>query len=144
MLSQTDIIRHIVHHPDCISNLIDMNATIQDLGFVDDSKQLTTVQGHQQTALYTYRLMAEKKLSGIPILDEQGQFLGDLCLEDLPGANLDMVDLLDLPCVDYLKVRNVVFEYGYTCFTWPKTIYYYETNRNCPIITHPQLKEGCY
>ncbi|KAI8330898.1 hypothetical protein BC941DRAFT_439864 [Chlamydoabsidia padenii] len=103
MLSQTDIIRHIVHHPDCISTLIDMNATVDDLGFVGDSKQMTTVQGHQQTALGTYRLMADKKLSGIPILNDQGHFIGDLCLEDLPGANLDMVDLLDLPCVDYLK-----------------------------------------
>ncbi|CAO3587508.1 unnamed protein product [Absidia cylindrospora] len=103
MLSQTDIIRHIVHHPDCISTLVDINATIQDLGFVNENKRLTTVQGSQKSALYTYRLMAKEKLSGIPILDDQQHFTGDLCLEDLPGANLEMVDLLNLPSVDYLK-----------------------------------------
>ncbi|KAI8093176.1 uncharacterized protein BX664DRAFT_329098 [Halteromyces radiatus] len=103
LLSQSDIMRHIVHHPECISELIDINKSIQELGFVDKDRKLITIQGRQQSALHGYRLMAKEKLSGIPILDEQGQFAGDLCLEDLPGANLDMIDLLDLKSVDYLK-----------------------------------------
>lgn len=34
-----------------------------------------------------------------------GNLVGDLCLEDLPGANLDTFDKLTLPCIEYVKVR---------------------------------------
>jgi hypothetical protein len=33
-----------------------------------------------------------------------GDFEGDLCVEDLPSANLENIGQLTLPCKDYIKV----------------------------------------
>ncbi|KAG0175725.1 hypothetical protein DFQ30_000054 [Apophysomyces sp. BC1015] len=102
LLSQTDIIRHIGNHPECIKGLLDVNATVRELGFLH-RKALVTVP-ESQSALSVYHLMAEKNLGGMPIVDsDSGQFLGDLCLEDLPGANLAEIDQLILPCGEYVK-----------------------------------------
>ncbi|KAI9310375.1 hypothetical protein BX666DRAFT_1870091 [Dichotomocladium elegans] len=101
LLSQTDIIRHIYNSPECIEGLVDIDATVSSLGF-DKKPPLVSVSA-SQSALSGYRLVAEKNLSGVPIVDENGNLLGDLCLEDLPGANLDTFEQLTLPCIEYIK-----------------------------------------
>ncbi|KAF7723865.1 AMP-activated serine/threonine-protein kinase regulatory subunit [Apophysomyces ossiformis] len=101
LLSQTDIIRHIGNHPECIEGLIDASQSISQVGFLQD-KTLVTVP-ESQPALSVYHLMAEKNLGGMPIVDSQtGNFVDDLCLEDLPGANLEEIDQLVLPCGEYV------------------------------------------
>lgn len=75
-----------------------------------------------ETAIQVYRMMAEKNLSGVPVIDEwvsykkhdmgarihniyrHGKFEGDLCVEDLPSANLEHIDQLTLTCKEYIKV----------------------------------------
>ncbi|KAI9245092.1 hypothetical protein BDA99DRAFT_528420 [Phascolomyces articulosus] len=103
LLSQTDIIRHIYHYPGSISNIIDVNTSVGDLGF-DKKPPLVSVRA-DQTALSGYKLLAEKNVSGVPIVDGEGNLVGDLCLEDLPSANLDTFEQLTLPCVDYIQHR---------------------------------------
>ncbi|KAI8139108.1 hypothetical protein BJV82DRAFT_672972 [Fennellomyces sp. T-0311] len=104
LLSQTDIIRHIYHYPDSIKNILDVNKSVGELGF-DKKPPLVSVAA-SQSALSGYKLLAEKNLSGVPIVDEHGNLVGDLCLEDLPGANLDTFDKLTLPCVEYIQHRQ--------------------------------------
>ncbi|KAI7886237.1 hypothetical protein K492DRAFT_177777 [Lichtheimia hyalospora FSU 10163] len=101
LLSQTDIMQHIRKHPESTEGLVDIHATVGSLGF-DKKPPLVSVSA-TQTALSGYRLIAEKRLSGVPIVDENGNLVGDLCLEDLPGANLDTFDKLTLPCIEYVK-----------------------------------------
>ena len=43
-------------------------------------------------------------LIGNAYVYRNGNLVGDLCLEDLPGANLDTFDKLTLPCIEYVKV----------------------------------------
>ncbi|CAO3626552.1 unnamed protein product [Cunninghamella echinulata] len=103
LLSQTDIIRHIVNHPDCIHGLVNINATLQELGLLNKSRNDLVVADQKETTLNVYRLMAREKLSSVPILNDQDKFLGVLSLENLPGASLETIELLDLPICDYLK-----------------------------------------
>lgn len=66
ILSQTDIIRHIVNHPDSVSGLLDLDKPVHDLKL---NQKLVTVPD-TETALHVYRLMAEKNLSGVPVINE--------------------------------------------------------------------------
>jgi hypothetical protein len=43
-----------------------------------------------------------------------GEFVSDICVEDLPNANLETMDQLVLPCKDYVKVRRIKREYKIT------------------------------
>lgn len=36
-----------------------------------------------------------------------GEFVSDICVEDLPNANLETIDQLVLPCKDYVKVGRI-------------------------------------
>ncbi|ORY99963.1 hypothetical protein BCR43DRAFT_484626 [Syncephalastrum racemosum] len=102
LLSQTDIIRHIRAHPESVAPL-DIRTTVGSLGF-DKKPPLVSVLA-SQSALNGYRLLAQKNLGGVPIVDEQGDLLGDLCLEDLPGADLEVAEKLTLPCLEYTTCR---------------------------------------
>ncbi|KAL0074236.1 hypothetical protein J3Q64DRAFT_1811806 [Phycomyces blakesleeanus] len=101
LLSQTDVIRHISGHLDCIADLVSVDSTVESLGFLKNKPMVTVPL--TQSALDVYRLMAKKDLGGLPIVDSEGRLQGDLCLEDLPGANLEMIEQLVLPCGDYVK-----------------------------------------
>jgi CBS domain-containing protein len=68
LLSQTDIVRHIVNHPDSVSGLLDLDKSVQELNLIFKQK-LTTV-ADTETALRVYRLMAEMNLSGVPVIDK--------------------------------------------------------------------------
>ncbi|KAI8888194.1 CBS-domain-containing protein [Backusella circina FSU 941] len=102
LLSQTDIIRHIVNHTDCVAGLLDLQKPVQDILPMD--KRLITVKD-TETALDVYRLMADKNVGGVPIINSNGDFVGDLCVEDLPSADLNTIDQLSLPCKEYLAKR---------------------------------------
>ncbi|KAI8054826.1 hypothetical protein BDF21DRAFT_349593 [Thamnidium elegans] len=104
LLSQTDIIRHIVNHPDSVSGLLDLDKQVQDLNLISNQKLVTVPD--TETALHVYRLMAEKNLSGVPVINHQGEYEGDLSVEDLPSANLENIGQLTLPCKDYIKITT--------------------------------------
>lgn len=76
LLSQTDIIRHIRSHPDCLQGHVDIRASIADLG-LGKARPLATVSA-TQSALSGYKLLAEKNLSGVPIVDRLDRREGGL------------------------------------------------------------------
>ncbi|KAL7316793.1 hypothetical protein PS15m_003234 [Mucor circinelloides] len=104
ILSQTDIIRHIINHPDSVAGLLDLDGCVQDLNLIQ--KQSVITAADTETAIQVYRMMAEKNLSGVPVIDEHGKFEGDLCVEDLPSANLEHIDQLTLTCKEYIKYTS--------------------------------------
>lgn len=67
-MSQTDIIRHIVNHPDSVTGLLDLDGSVQDLNLIQ--KQQVVAAADSETAIQVYRMMAEKSLSGVPVIDE--------------------------------------------------------------------------
>lgn len=68
ILSQTDIIRHIVNHPDSVAGLLDLDGRVQNLNLIQKQKVVTAAD--TETAIQVYRMMAEKNLSGVPVIDE--------------------------------------------------------------------------
>lgn len=68
ILSQTDIIRHIINHPDSVAGLLDLDGCVQDLNLIQ--KQSVITAADTETAIQVYRMMAEKNLSGVPVIDE--------------------------------------------------------------------------
>ncbi|KAI8973887.1 hypothetical protein BDB01DRAFT_808002 [Pilobolus umbonatus] len=104
ILSQTDIIRHIINHPSSVAGLLNLDASVKDLNII--SKQHLITVPDTDIALDIYRFMAEKNLSGLPVLNADGEFETDLCVEDLPKANLENIDSLVLPCKEYIKVAT--------------------------------------
>ncbi|KAI7869940.1 hypothetical protein BDF14DRAFT_1777777 [Spinellus fusiger] len=102
LFSQTDVIRHIHSHFGCIADLVSVDATVEALGFLENKPMVTVPV--TASALSVYRLMAKENLGGLPIVDSDNRLQGDLCLEDLPGANLERIEQLVLPCGDYVKM----------------------------------------
>ncbi|KAI9487849.1 MAG: hypothetical protein EXX96DRAFT_472597 [Benjaminiella poitrasii] len=105
LLSQTDIIRHILSHPESVSGLLDLDSCVQDLENLIANQHLITA-ADSETALHVYRLMAERNLSGVPVINGNNEFEGDLCVEDLPGANLEHIEQLTLTCKEYIKITS--------------------------------------
>ncbi|EIE77342.1 hypothetical protein RO3G_02046 [Rhizopus delemar RA 99-880] len=101
LLSQTDIIRHIVNHPESVTGLLDLEMPVNNLTLL--SKQTLVTASDHETALDVYQFMADKNFGGLPIVDKNGEFVSDICVEDLPNANLETIDQLVLPCKDYVK-----------------------------------------
>ncbi|ORX53192.1 hypothetical protein DM01DRAFT_1288175 [Hesseltinella vesiculosa] len=106
LLSQTDIINHIVRDPGCVKSLLDIEASVQASGLLTSRRPISAVSGQQIKTIDVYRKMADEHLSGIPILDDQDRFIGDLCLEDIPAADLEKVQLLNLPAMEFLQARH--------------------------------------
>ncbi|KAI8991196.1 hypothetical protein BDF20DRAFT_843240 [Mycotypha africana] len=106
ILSQTDIIQHIVRHPDSVSGLLDLNCPVRDMPLMIQKQQKLITAKESETALHVYRFMAEKNLSGVPVVNEQGEFIGDLCVEDLPAANLENIGQMTLSCKEYIKFTS--------------------------------------
>ncbi|KAI9258556.1 hypothetical protein BY458DRAFT_517909 [Sporodiniella umbellata] len=100
LLSQTDIIRHIQSHPESVEGLLDLERPVHSLDLI--SKEKLIIASVDQTALDVYRWMADKNLGGLPVV-ENGNFLFDICVEDLPNANLESIEQLVLPCKDYAQ-----------------------------------------
>lgn len=67
-MSQTDIIRHIINHPDSVAGLLDLDSCVQDLNLIQKQNVITAAD--TETAIQVYRMMAEKNLSGVPVIDE--------------------------------------------------------------------------
>lgn len=50
--------------------------------------------------------------------DRHGKFEGDLCVEDLPSANLEHIDQLTLTCKEYIKVLLMAKMFTPTCLLY--------------------------
>ncbi|KAI8359167.1 hypothetical protein BD560DRAFT_334880 [Blakeslea trispora] len=100
ILSQTDIIRYILNHPDSVSGLLDLDSCAQTL----ISNQALVTVPETETVLDVYRLLADNNLSAVPVVNSHGEFKGNICVEDLPSANLEHIDQLALSCQEYTKV----------------------------------------
>ncbi|RCI05828.1 hypothetical protein CU098_006305 [Rhizopus stolonifer] len=101
LLSQTDIIRHIKNHPESVTGLLDLESPVNNVALLSNQKLITA--SDRETALHVYQLMADKNLGGLPVVNKSGDFLFDICIEDLPNANLETIDQLTLPCEDYVQ-----------------------------------------
>ncbi|CAG8449940.1 3262_t:CDS:2 [Ambispora leptoticha] len=101
ILTQTDIVRYVHNHPESVPG-IGFDASLQSLGL--GLRDYKVVSGHvSESALNVYRRMAEKDLSGIPILDSENRLVLSLSVSDLRGLNYQSIDNLILPVQEFLE-----------------------------------------
>lgn len=67
VLTQTDIIRYIQANPESVSG-IDLNGSLESFGLAGPRDVI--IGKDNETALNVYRRMAEKSLTGIPIIKQ--------------------------------------------------------------------------
>ncbi|GBB96380.1 hypothetical protein RclHR1_02740011 [Rhizophagus clarus] len=100
VLTQTDIIRYVQTNPECLSG-IDLNNSLESFGLAGPRN--VVIGRDNETALNVYRRMAEKSLTGIPIIKHDGEHLiGNLSVSDLRGLNYASINNLVLPVLDFL------------------------------------------
>ncbi|RIA95123.1 hypothetical protein C1645_689235 [Glomus cerebriforme] len=104
VLTQTDILRYANAHPESLPG-IDLNASLESLGLVEPKVEpnKVVIGRDNETALNVYRRMAEKSLTGIPIIDHNThQLIGTLSVSDLRGLNYTSINNLVFPVLDFL------------------------------------------
>lgn len=67
VITQTDIIRYIQANPECLSG-IDLDRSLEGFGLSEPRN--VVIGKDNETALNVYRRMAEKSLTGIPIIQQ--------------------------------------------------------------------------
>ncbi|RGB33119.1 hypothetical protein C1646_625569 [Rhizophagus diaphanus] len=102
VLTQTDIIRYIQANPECLSG-IDLNRSLESFGLAEPRD--VVIGKDNETALNVYRRMAEKSLTGIPIIQHDTEkLMGTLSVSDLRGLNYESINNLVLPVLKFLAV----------------------------------------
>jgi len=100
ILTQTDIIRYIQANPEILSG-IDLGRSLGDFGLAGPRNVI--VGKDNETALNVYRRMAEKSLTGIPIIQHDTEkLIGTLSVSDLRGLNYESINNLVLPVLKFL------------------------------------------
>jgi len=80
LISQSDIVKLIAANLYLLG--VDANKQIQDLGF--GGRRLVVLNA-SETALNSFKLMSQAKVSAAPIVNEQGALVGTLSVSDLKG-----------------------------------------------------------
>jgi len=86
----------------------EVHKTIRDLGLSGIAiKDVTHVTENDMT-YEAFKLMREKNVSGVAVLDEHGHVAGNISVNDLKLLDFDMkfLNLLGLPVKEYLRVVN--------------------------------------
>jgi len=99
IISQSTIINFLNKHINEIK--VDFTASIQDLNI--GTKPVLSVPKNT-SAIDTFRLMDNRKISGVAVVDEHGTFIGNTSASDLKlFVKTLSLSILNLPIMDYLK-----------------------------------------
>lgn len=78
LLTQTDILRYVYHHPESLQALgIDVNKSIGELQVLPSSANADSVvtASSNELAVDVYKKMGDLKVAGVPIVDEYVSFM---------------------------------------------------------------------
>jgi len=105
VLTQSDIISFLANHSDSFSSLKKSNIGELNLGF----KEVVTVTIHEKV-WKSFIEMDSKGVSGLGIVDDNGQLVGHISCSDLKGVNFDshLMDKLRLPVSNFKPELNVM------------------------------------
>ncbi|CAO3696111.1 unnamed protein product [Umbelopsis ramanniana] len=106
LLTQTDILRYVYHHPESLQALgIDVNKSIGELQVLPSSANADSVvtASSNELAVDVYKKMGDLKVAGVPIVDENKKIILDLSIEDLPSADLTKPNNLAIPCLKFVE-----------------------------------------
>eukprot|EP01114_Cavostelium_apophysatum_P007150 TRINITY_DN1893_c0_g1_i1.p1 TRINITY_DN1893_c0_g1~~TRINITY_DN1893_c0_g1_i1.p1 ORF type:complete len:338 (+),score=94.35 TRINITY_DN1893_c0_g1_i1:108-1121(+) len=103
LVSQMDLIRWIDHNMDALGDVA--SQTVAQLSLDSDRQDLFKAST-SITALEAFKLINDKKISGVPVVDENDKIVGNISTSDLKVAlsNTDEFLRLYQPVKDYLQV----------------------------------------
>ncbi|KAI8874275.1 CBS-domain-containing protein [Ramicandelaber brevisporus] len=98
LLSQTDVVRYIELHPDCVSSL-DLDSSVEDC-----LKQLlVTVPSDSTTALTAVRRIASDKVGAVAVIDADGRIVANFSASDCRGLVNTTLSALNMPVLEFLS-----------------------------------------
>eukprot|EP01095_Lingulamoeba_sp_RSL-Kostka_P005676 TRINITY_DN1715_c0_g1_i4.p1 TRINITY_DN1715_c0_g1~~TRINITY_DN1715_c0_g1_i4.p1 ORF type:complete len:1370 (-),score=583.04 TRINITY_DN1715_c0_g1_i4:139-4248(-) len=103
MCTQTDIIRHFIHYS---SSFPDVQKNIQELELAKTSLIDLVTMKDTQTAYEGFKIMKDQEKIALPIVDENGRLVATLSCSDLKGTNVDNLEDLHKPVIEFLREKN--------------------------------------
>ncbi|KAI8847330.1 hypothetical protein BC829DRAFT_247431 [Chytridium lagenaria] len=105
LLTQTDILRYLLDHPEEYSNApTNFSTTLKDLGIT--SRGHVHAVSESETAIEGYSRMASKKVSALPVVDKDGKVVDSLSASDLRGMSEDTLKNVMLPVREFVKISS--------------------------------------
>ncbi|KAF7727455.1 hypothetical protein EC973_007524 [Apophysomyces ossiformis] len=121
LLSQMDVIRYLHAHNHHLGRILDITAPAvierarMKRGNSSSHEPVTTIT-FKSTAFDVFLKMAHNpRITALPIVDDDGIFVGDLSPQDLRGLNRERFDALAKPVVMYLKFSHGDIYPAFTC-----------------------------
>jgi CBS domain-containing protein len=108
--------------------------TVQDLGLL--SRQIVSIS-EAKTAYEAFQLMKEKKLSALPVVDQEGRVTGCISADDIKhlGFEMKFFGILGHPISEYLKaLKNLHIETIELSIPKPNVVNVQPTHTLCKVI----------
>eukprot|EP00658_Telonema_sp_P-2_P078120 TRINITY_DN7239_c0_g1_i13.p1 TRINITY_DN7239_c0_g1~~TRINITY_DN7239_c0_g1_i13.p1 ORF type:complete len:348 (-),score=99.84 TRINITY_DN7239_c0_g1_i13:307-1350(-) len=85
IISQSDVVRFVADHPNCFEPGV-IDKTLEELEFLAQQTPTEIVSVNQKmSALDAFELMERRGVSGLAVLNDEGQLVGNLSASDLRG-----------------------------------------------------------
>mmetsp|Transcript_13015 Transcript_13015/g.35443 ORF Transcript_13015/g.35443 Transcript_13015/m.35443 type:complete len:383 (+) Transcript_13015:109-1257(+) len=101
IISQSDIVKFLSSHIPALGHVA--SKTVSDLGLV--GKKLEMVKP-ETPAIDAFAQCTSKRLSGLPVVDSEGQLLGNFGITDLRSINPEHFGALALPVAELLALEH--------------------------------------
>jgi len=100
IVSQSSVVKFVASHSVHIGH-----RTLDSLSL--SHKKLVCLKS-TQTAIEGYKLLNEKQVEAIPIVDEDGKIVGNLSASDLRGLSHDLFTKIRLPVMEFISKQKEV------------------------------------
>ncbi|KAI9106067.1 hypothetical protein DFS34DRAFT_574486 [Phlyctochytrium arcticum] len=104
LMTQSDIIRYVNAHPESVTPTVDIDLPVKVslLKRLSNQRRLITMRDNQ-SALDGFKIITEKKVAAVPVLDGDGKIVANLSASDLRGITRIGLSDLKKPVLEYLK-----------------------------------------
>ena len=103
VMSQLDVVRFFHRHTEALNHLRDM--TLSELGLLTSPRGVVTAPW-DSTALECFKLMSERKVSAVGVVDRDGELVANLSASDLRMLDERSFRLLALPVAEFISRRK--------------------------------------
>jgi len=110
LITQSDVVRLIAANLSLLGP--DANRSVQDWGFTD---RRVVVLNAAETALNSFKLMNDMKVSAAPIVNEHGALVGTLSVSDLKGLVVESFDHLVGTTLQFSERHRYVESVPFVC-----------------------------
>lgn len=113
ILSQSDLIKYFVHHPDLLSEIIDLSVLELRLGTSEAKLDKLISINKKLPAIEAFKLMNTHYLSAVAVVDDEGHLFSSISATDLRNISFNLADefslkALALPAQEFIDLSRKV------------------------------------